>query len=212
MTKTLPVRVRGRPRTFDREKALITALNIFWERGYEPASIADLCAAMGINPPSLYKAFGNKATLFLEAVTYYEETFWDETWDKMVNEPKVHTAIKDFFDSAAEILTSPEAPCGCLVVLAAINVSSSAQVIIDEMKKLRQEGKDIIQARLQRGVDDGELSDEMDIEAIALSLNTLLEGMSIQAHDGMSREKLQLIAKMAVTLLPFKTYSTTPSA
>ena len=76
MPRTTPVpphRSKGRPRTFDRAAALNRALNVFWRRGYEPASISELCAAMEINPPSLYAAFGNKAQLFMEAVQHYED-------------------------------------------------------------------------------------------------------------------------------------------
>lgn len=71
---------RGRPRNFDRNNALMAALGIFWRRGYELTSVGELCKVMDINPPSLYAAFGNKASLFLEAVDYYETTYWDHTW------------------------------------------------------------------------------------------------------------------------------------
>src|SRR4051812_12815037 len=64
-------RGRGRPLSFDRAAALERAMHVFWERGYEAASIADLTAAMGITPPSLYTAFGDKEHLFLEAIEAY---------------------------------------------------------------------------------------------------------------------------------------------
>src|SRR4051794_32394754 len=66
-----PARARGRPLSFDREAALDKAMHVFWEKGYEAASIADLTAAMGITPPSLYTAFGDKEHLFLEAIEAY---------------------------------------------------------------------------------------------------------------------------------------------
>ena len=71
---------RGRPRAFNREEALRGALSLFWQQGYEPTSIAQLCDVMQINKPSLYAAFGNKSDLFLEAVDYYETTYWDGVW------------------------------------------------------------------------------------------------------------------------------------
>ncbi len=79
-------RGKGRPRNFDRDKALLCALDVFWRRGYEPASIAELCQAMEINPPSLYSAFGNKASLFMEAVSFYEKTYWDAPSKKLMAE------------------------------------------------------------------------------------------------------------------------------
>ncbi|RAI64822.1 TetR/AcrR family transcriptional regulator [Pseudomonas fluorescens] len=201
MTKSLPVR-KGRPRTFNREHALLQALEVFWKRGYEPASVAELCASMGINPPSLYAAFGNKAKLFLEAVNHYEITFWDATWELMDSEPDLRRAIDDFFNSSAAILTEPKAPCGCMVVLAAVNVSDDAREVTDALKALRQEGRDYIQQRLERGVRDGQLPPDTNTRTLAIALNTLLEGMSLQAHDGLSRQDLEGIAATAVTMLP----------
>src|SRR5205814_5418 len=68
-----PVKPRGRPREFDREAALERAIDVFWRHGYEATSMSDLTAAMGINPPSLYAAFGDKEKLFLEAVERYQQ-------------------------------------------------------------------------------------------------------------------------------------------
>ncbi|MBW3505454.1 TetR/AcrR family transcriptional regulator [Pseudomonas sp. NKUCC02_KPG] len=194
-------RTKGRPRTFDRDQALLRALTVFWRRGYEPASVAELCTAMGINPPSLYAAFGNKAKLFLEAVDYYETTFWDATWEKMGSEPDLVRGISDFFQASAAILTEPMAPCGCMVVLAAVNVSEDAAEVSAALKALRQEGRDYLQQRLDRGVEDGQLKPQTNTSILASALNTLLEGMSLQAHDGASREDLEGIGATAVAML-----------
>ena len=63
--------VRGRPRNFNMDQALDRALDVFWRKGYEGATLCDLTAAMGINPPSLYAAFGDKEKLYLEALGRY---------------------------------------------------------------------------------------------------------------------------------------------
>ena len=64
--------IRGRPRAFDMDKALDARARLFWRKGYEGTSIADLTEAMGINPPSLYAAFGGKEALFRQALDRYE--------------------------------------------------------------------------------------------------------------------------------------------
>jgi AcrR family transcriptional regulator len=156
---------------------------------------------MGINPPSLYAAFGNKAKLFLEAVDYYEATFWDATWEKMGSEPDLVRGISDFFQASAAILTEPMAPCGCMVVLAAVNVSEDAAEVSAALKALRQEGRDYLQQRLDLGVEDGQLKPQTNTRILASALNTLLEGMSLQAHDGASREDLEGIGATAVAML-----------
>lgn len=193
--------VKGRPRGFDREVALSGALNIFWARGYEPTSIADLCTEIGIRPPSLYAAFGSKAELFIEAANFYEHKYWDAIWNRLETEPDIHTAITRFFEDAADILLSDAAPCGCLVVLAAINVSSSSPQVTETARLIRQEGKDCFAARLRRAVSEGQLPEETQIVPLATALNSMLEGMSIEAKDGLSLSLLRETVKFAVRLL-----------
>jgi AcrR family transcriptional regulator len=175
---------------------------VFWRRGYEPASIAELCAAMEINPPSLYAAFGNKAQLFMQAVQHYEDVYWDAAWSRMMEVADIHEAIAGFFKNAGRILTSQDAPCGCLVILAATNVSAEAQDVNDALRALRKEGRDWFLARLRRAVDDRQLPPKTDVEALASALNTMLEGMSLQARDGASRNELDRVAGIAMAMLP----------
>lgn len=201
-SKTAPHISKGRPRTFSREIALNQALGVFWRRGFEPATIAELCAAMEINPPSLYAAFGNKAQLFLEAVNHYEDVYWDATWTKMGNSIDLREGMSVFFRDAARILTSQELPCGCMVILAATNISPEGQEVNDALRALRKEGRDFIHARLQRAVEEDQLPTDTDTDGLASTLNTMLEGMSLQARDGMPRTELERVAETAMMLLP----------
>src|SRR4051812_3480675 len=85
-------RPRGRPRAFDRARALEQALTLFWERGYEGTSIADLTAVMGITPPSLYAAFGSKEALFREALSLYRHRAGGITPAEVADEPTAYAA------------------------------------------------------------------------------------------------------------------------
>ena len=193
---------KGRPRAFDRETALRKALRVFWERGYEPASMADLCAAMGIKAPSLYAAFGNKAGLFLEAVEFYETTYWAGVEARFMAEPDLYRAVDDFFNEAARILLSPETPCGCLVVLAAVNISPDETEVIEAIRARRLAMKAQFAERLRRAIRDGQIAPDADVPALAGALNTFLEGLSLQARDGLFLSELKAIAAHAVRLLP----------
>jgi AcrR family transcriptional regulator len=197
-------RSKGRPRCFDRDKALFAALEVFWQRGYEPASISELCKVMGINAPSLYATFGNKAKLFLEAATFYEETYWDAPGKKLMAEPDIYKAMGDFFAESTRILLSPDTPCGCMVVLAAVNISDDAQEITDAIRQLRFATKDMFAARIRQGIEDGQLPQDTDVTSMAGAFNTMLEGLSIQARDGLSQSELESMAQYAIRILPDK--------
>ena len=193
---------KGRPRSFDRQLALERALTVFWQRGFEPTTVSELCKVMGINPPSLYAAFGNKAKLFLEAVNYYEDTYWGKAWTRLETDADLTRAIRDFFGCAVDILTSQEAPCGCIVVNGATNVSLESREVSDALRALRIEGKQCFKDRLMKGVEAGQLPLSAPVDALASTLNALLEGMSIEARDGGVREELERIATAATAFLP----------
>ncbi|MBQ4076288.1 MAG: TetR/AcrR family transcriptional regulator [Mailhella sp.] len=193
---------KGRPRAFDRNEALEKALEVFWRQGYEPASVAALCSAMGINAPSLYASFGNKSALFIEALDYYEQAYWSKPAERFLGEPDIARAVENFFLEAAEILLSPDTPCGCMVVLAAINISSEAREVSEAVRRLRFATKKMFADRLQRAVLDGQLAADADIPALAGALNAFLEGLSIQARDGILQAELKAMASHALRLLP----------
>jgi AcrR family transcriptional regulator len=211
MTAITPHRSKGRPRTFDREQALHRALEVFWKRGYEPATMGELCSAMGINPPSLYAAFGNKGSLFMEAVEHYETTYWAAPWALLAEEPDLHRAMEQFMTEAAAVLTSLDAPCGCMVVLATANISSEAQDVHDAMKALREVSRTNFRNRFERALDAGDLPPDTDVATLASMFNTLLQGLSVQARDGASRKELERIARASLALLP-PTRSEAPAA
>ena len=203
-SRSLPAvtRGRGRPRSFDRDAALSRALELFWKRGYEPVSVAELCTAMGINAPSLYAAFGSKAGLFLEAVNYYEQRYWTEPSRRFMEEKDFYQAVRNFFSEAARILLSPDTPCGCMVVLAAVNISEQEEDIIRTLQRLRFGTRQMFAERIRQAVADEQLPADTEADVLAGVFNMFLEGMSLQARDGMSAAELEETASYAVRLLP----------
>ncbi len=195
-------RSKGRPRSFDRAKALEAALRTFWKLGYEPASVPELCSAMGVNPPSMYAAFGSKAALFIEAMEHYERSYWEEPGRRFLAEPDLRRAVAGYFDDAARILLSPETPCGCMVVLAAVNLADSAGKVAQAVRRLRMATKEMFALRLRKAAGEGLIPPDTDIPALAGTLNALLEGLSLQARDGLSQNELRAMAAHAASLIP----------
>jgi AcrR family transcriptional regulator len=201
--KTL--RPRGRPRSFDRGAALERAMKVFWRHGFETTSISDLKSAIGINSPSLYAAFGNKENLFLEAVARYQEGPGTAAYARAESEPTARAAVRRLLESSAVEFTRRSHPVGCMVVVAAMNCS--ARHLQARLKKFRSAGEAWIRARIRRGVAERELR-PADGTGLARFFMTVLEGMTIQARDGATREQLLAVAKAAMGAWPGKSVST----
>jgi AcrR family transcriptional regulator len=191
----------GRPREFDFDNALDRALLVFWRNGYEGASIADLTEAMGINPPSLYAAFGNKEGLFRKAVDRYVERhagFWDVASAK----PTAHAMVEHLLHASADFVTDEANPRGCLFVRGPMACSEAANKIRDELVTRRATGEARLRERLERAIAGGEISPELNPADYARYIMTVLEGMSVQAAGGASREDLHKVAEMTMHTWP----------
>ncbi|TPL83766.1 TetR/AcrR family transcriptional regulator [Mesorhizobium sp. B2-3-13] len=201
---------RGRPRTFDRTAALRRAMDVFWAKGYEGASISDLAAAMGINSPSLYAAYGSKEALFLEATDLYSRVEGADIWFALEEAPTARLAIKRFLRRTAKAYSQTGRPQGCLIALGALHEDSSRGAICTDLRRRRAENLAALKKRLERGVAEGELPAGFDCRAAATFFATVQNGMSIQARDGASRAAL--LATVAGAMAAWKTMAGTVEA
>jgi AcrR family transcriptional regulator len=193
---------RGRPITFDREEALEAAMLLFWERGFEQTSVDEVAEAMGIRTSSLYSSFGDKEALFLAAVDHYRAGD-GRYYDTAVNEGK--TAKEGFtklFKFAAEEMTRPGRPKGCMVTLALPTCSPKYEELQQELDHLRDLSTGIWLNRLREAVRSKEIPKSTDLELLATFFRTTLCGMSLQARTGASRETLLDIGKLALQVWP----------
>ena len=195
-----PAKPRGRPRSFDRDEALERAMEVFWKQGFEGASLNDLTDAMGINPPSLYAAFGDKEHLFLEAVERYEAKRGDEC--PYADAPTAREAIEQLLTYAATEFTHASSPRGCLMVMAATTSSASSPRLQAALAQRRAGSRACLKARLDQGLAKGELPRGTDTAALADFYHAILAGMSLQARDGASRKTLKAIVKAAMHAWP----------
>src|SRR5258706_12088937 len=127
---------RGRPRSFSREQALERALELFWARGYEGATLSDLQEAMGgITAPSFYAAFGSKEGLFREVVELYSATQGTPMVTALTQGATARASIEGLLRAALAAFFQRNCPRGCLLVLSAANLRPGKHGVPEKMSQ-----------------------------------------------------------------------------
>ena len=195
---------RGRPRTFDRETALDAAMLLFWNRGFEQTSVDDLADAMGIQTSSLYSSFGDKETLFLDAINHYR-TGRGSVFDAAVIEGETaREGFENLFRVTATELTRKDQPSGCMLCLALPTCSPKYDHLQQELDRLRALSDTVLLKRLEEAVRNKEVPKSTDLRLLVSYFRTTLLGMSLQARAGASRETLLKIGRLALQIWPGK--------
>jgi AcrR family transcriptional regulator len=159
-------RPSGRPRGFDVDEALERALQVFWEQGYEGASLANLTGAMGISTTSMYATFGNKEELFRKALDRYTEGP-SAYLRQAVDEPTALGVASAILAGTVATTTRANDPHGCLGVQGALATSESGRKVRDLLVAWRDDGCTLVRDRFARAVDDGDLPPEVDPRLLA---------------------------------------------
>ncbi|AHV96365.1 TetR/AcrR family transcriptional regulator [Paenibacillus sabinae] len=191
----------GRPRTFDNTEALERALQVFWEKGYEGASLSDLTEAMKINRSSLYATFGSKEQLFNQALDLYFEGPPKLT-SAAFNEPTARAVVDKLLNVTADSVTNPSTPKGCLTIRGAIACGEDADVIRQELTSRRVGTEMALRHRFEQAKSVGDLPAGSNPAALARYIMTVTEGMSIRAADGSTRDELQDVIDLAMQAWP----------
>jgi AcrR family transcriptional regulator len=173
-------------------------MELFWDKGFEGTSMADLTSAMGIGTTSLYAAFGAKDELFREAVAHYEQTVGGEIWAPVTEADTAFGAVQGYLMATARAFTRGDCPAGCLIVLSALHANGATHAVRAALTSQREQSTHDLAHRLSQGVDDGEIPPTADVLAIARFYVTVQQGMSIQARDGADRATLEGIARAAL--------------
>ncbi|GHH91196.1 TetR/AcrR family transcriptional regulator [Streptomyces capillispiralis] len=198
ITRKAPI---GRPRGFDADEALERAMKVFWEQGYEGASLTDLTSAMGITRKSMYAAFGNKEDLFRKALDRY--TDGPASYAARAMElPSAREVATAFLTGSVRATTSPGCPAGCLGVQGSLAAGDAGRVAQDTLTAWRDDGRARLRDRFRRAVDEGDLPPDADPELLARYLMTVANGIAVQAAGGATRPELQRVADAALRNWP----------
>jgi AcrR family transcriptional regulator len=189
----------GRPRAFNRDEALHIAMKLFCKHGYEGVSIADLTAAMNISPPSLYAAFGDKETLFREALALYQQR---PDLPQLAASGSIREQMKALLYDTVRAATDPNFPAGCMVSAGMLACRPEHEELADSIAGLRTARCDMIACHLQDAVASGELPADADTKAMGRYVMAVAQGVAIQAHDGASAEELFALVDVALRNWP----------
>lgn len=195
----MAVTVPGRPRGFDADVALDAAVDVFWRRGFDGASLSELTAAMGINRPSLYAAFGDKDQLFQSALDRYVQRNMGYVTDALA-QTTARDVAEAFLEGNAIAVTMPGLPAGCLSVQAAVATEGSTQLA--SLTENRARIQALFADRFRRAIDEGDLHPDEHPEELAAFLITVSSGFAIRAADGTPRESLLALARRTMTVFP----------
>jgi AcrR family transcriptional regulator len=191
--------VSGRPRGFDTDLALDAAVDVFWRRGFDGASLSELTSAMGINRPSLYAAYGDKDQLFQTALRRYVDRNMAYVSTALAL-PTAHEVASAFLLGNAVAVTRPGLPAGCLSVQGAVATEGSSQSA--SLSENRATIQALFADRFRRAIDEGDLASDEDPDELATFLITISSGFAIRAADGTPRDSLLVMARRAMTVFP----------
>jgi AcrR family transcriptional regulator len=191
----------ARPREFDEDEVLQQALHVFWERGYESASLSDLLDAMGLTKSSLYKAFGSKEELFQRVVDRYHRDHLGFRKDAL-SEPTPRRIVERLLYGIANLHTGKDTPPGCLETGAALACSPESEKIRVQLAQGRERFRLLLRDRLEATCTAAPLPAGMTSEDAASLVAALIQGMAVQAKSGASRKDLQRIVKAFLLAWP----------
>lgn len=191
----------GRPREFSEAAALDAAMRVFWEKGYEGASLDDLTRAMGINRSSLYASFGDKEQLFKRVIARYAEgpmAFFHEA----LQQPTARAVVESFLRGGVAFLADTAHPRGCLSLQGGLACSSASEGVKRTMIDWRNQGLKLLEERMRRAQKEGDLGRKVDAKDLARYIYVVMNGLSIQVVNGATRAEMSRTVKMALQSMP----------
>ncbi|MEZ6002637.1 MAG: TetR/AcrR family transcriptional regulator [Planctomycetota bacterium] len=176
----------ARPRAFDIDEALDQAQAVFWARGYDATTTAELAAAMGIQKGSLFHAFGDKRSLFVRTLTRYLEGSLAELHAATADTEHPLQGIRDWVMARAQRFANQEQHMGCFGVNSSVGLCARdeelAAIMVGHWERIRS----TIEVALARAQQLDQLRQDLDAVALSRLIMTQLAGMSVMARQGLA--------------------------
>ena len=190
----------ARQKEFNQDEVLQKAMEVFWRRGYEAASIQDLVQHMGINRQSMYDTFGDKHALFLQALDRYREIQSRRVFEILDRPGSVKKNVRLLFEEAVERALSEEGRRGCFVGNATSELAGRCKETAIRTCKSMASAEKTFQRALMRGTEQGEFRIR-DTRAVARFFYCVLQGLVLTAKASQDRRLLKDVVKVTLSVL-----------
>lgn len=191
----------GRPRQFDRDEALERAMEVFWAKGYEAASLHDLTGAMGLSKSSLYETFGSKHELFLAAIGRYREAVVDPLAARLESDRPARVVLAEVFGEVIERAVRLRDSRGCFLGNCAVETAPGDPAVAAKVRAGLERIEDGFHGLLRRGQEAGDIPAGADARALARFLTGALNGLLVMAKAGHERERLEDVVRVSLSVL-----------
>jgi TetR/AcrR family transcriptional regulator, transcriptional repressor for nem operon len=181
----------ARPREFDEHSALQRAMQVFWRKGFEATSLADLLKATGLSKSSLYQTFTDKRSLFLAALETYRQDRMRHLRAKLNDGRPARQSIETFFVEILGHATEKERPYGCMSCNEAVELSPDDEEVRKLVAADFQAVEDLFADAIQRGQHDGSIRNQESARALARFLTVNLQGLQVMARARVDASRLR---------------------
>ncbi|MGK6325233.1 TetR/AcrR family transcriptional regulator [Sphingomonas sp. DT-51] len=191
----------ARPRGFDEQVVIDRAKRLFWDRGYEGTSLSELLAHTGLTKSSLYKAFGSKEDLFRKVVASYDDRQLDFR-RRALAETTPRSIVASLLRGMAALHAGDDTPRGCLVTNAALACSPESDGVRLKLVEEREAFRRALGVRLAEVSGGSDLPSGASADEAASLVQTMIQGMAVQARSGASHDELARVAEVFLRSWP----------
>ena len=191
----------ARHKEFDREEALHKAMEVFWSRGYEATSVGDLVKHMGINRQSLYDTFGDKHSLYLQALDRYREVEGRKMFELLERPGSVKRALRQLFERVVECSLGGGERRGCFVGNATSELAGRCKATAEKACGNMAAAEEALYRALLRGKREGEIRGGRDPRAVARFLYSSLQGLQLMSKATGDRKTLEDVVRVTLSVL-----------
>lgn len=188
-------------KSFSVDKAIEAAIGVFWDKGFDQATIADLIEATGVQRQSLYNAVGDKNQLFVRVLLKYEGDHRKAAFSRLEAMGDPVAALRALFAGAVASCSPENGPLGCLLVNTAIELPLHMPEVQTVVRAAMDDMRAAIQRLIEHGQVRGELPDEIDAKAAAAALQASLVGIRVMARGAADEGVLRSASERALAVV-----------